>query len=56
VLRELSFAEAIERRLVTVEGDAARVTALFGLLDDFALMFEVVEARRPSVTVDAAPN
>jgi alkyl sulfatase BDS1-like metallo-beta-lactamase superfamily hydrolase len=31
---------------VTIDGDAARVVELFGLFDDFALMFEVVEPRR----------
>jgi alkyl sulfatase BDS1-like metallo-beta-lactamase superfamily hydrolase len=45
VLRELSFAQVLEQTLATVDGDAARVTELFGLLDDFALMFPVVEPR-----------
>ncbi|HXJ79879.1 MAG TPA: alkyl sulfatase dimerization domain-containing protein [Candidatus Methylomirabilis sp.] len=46
VLREMSFAEAVEHGLVAVDGDPAKVTELFGLLDDFSLMFEVVEPRR----------
>jgi linear primary-alkylsulfatase len=46
ILREMSFADAVEGGLVTVEGDRAKVGALFGLLDDFTLMFEVVEPRR----------
>ena len=32
--------------LVAVDGDPARVAELFGLLDDFAPTFEVVEPRR----------
>ena len=32
--------------LVDVEGDAARVAELFGLLDDFSPMFEIVEPKR----------
>jgi alkyl sulfatase BDS1-like metallo-beta-lactamase superfamily hydrolase len=48
VLREVTFAEAVERGLVALEGDAARVAELFGLLDSFSLMFEVVEPKRES--------
>ena len=43
VLRELPFADAVERGLVGVDGDPAKVAELFSLLDDFTLMFEVVE-------------
>ena len=46
VLRELTLADAVERRLVAIEGDAAKVVELFGLLDDFTLMFPIVEPRR----------
>src|SRR5215470_11732076 len=46
VLRELTFGDAVARGLVRVEGDAAKVAELFGLLDDFRLMFEVLEPRR----------
>jgi len=46
VLRELTFADAVARGLVRVEGDAVKVAELFGLLDDFRLMFEVLEPRR----------
>jgi alkyl sulfatase BDS1-like metallo-beta-lactamase superfamily hydrolase len=46
ILRELPLADAVQRGLVTVDGDAGAVAELFGLLDDFALMFEVVEPRR----------
>ena len=46
VLRELTFADAIKTGLARVEGDAATVTELFDLFDDFTLMFEVMEPRR----------
>jgi len=46
VLREVTFAEAAAGGLVRVEGDAAGVAELFGLLDDFTMMFEVVEPKR----------
>ena len=47
VLRELTFASALEGGLVTVAGDPAKVIELFDLLDDFTLMFDVVEPHRP---------
>ena len=43
LLRETTFADAVSSGLVQVEGDAARVAELFGLLDDFTLMFPVAE-------------
>lgn len=46
MLRELSFADAMERGLVGVRGAAGKVAELFGLLDDFMPTFEVVEPRR----------
>jgi alkyl sulfatase BDS1-like metallo-beta-lactamase superfamily hydrolase len=46
VLRELTIAEAVDQGLVAIAGDRARVDVLFGLLDDFPLMFDVVEPRR----------
>jgi alkyl sulfatase BDS1-like metallo-beta-lactamase superfamily hydrolase len=46
VLRETTLAEAVERGLTRIDGDAAKVVELFGLLDDFTLMFEVVEPKR----------
>jgi alkyl sulfatase BDS1-like metallo-beta-lactamase superfamily hydrolase len=46
VLRELTFADAVERDLIRVEGDHEKVAALFGLLDDFVPMFEVLEPKR----------
>jgi alkyl sulfatase BDS1-like metallo-beta-lactamase superfamily hydrolase len=46
VQREMTLADALHRGLVSIEGDPARVVELFGLLDDFTLMFEVVEPKR----------
>jgi alkyl sulfatase BDS1-like metallo-beta-lactamase superfamily hydrolase len=46
VLREVAFAEAIAQGLLAVEGDASKVVLLLGMLDDFTLMFEVVEPKR----------
>jgi alkyl sulfatase BDS1-like metallo-beta-lactamase superfamily hydrolase len=47
VLRELSFVDVLGQGLLAVDGDPARVVELFSLLDDFTLMFEVVEPRKP---------
>ncbi|HET8533246.1 MAG TPA: alkyl sulfatase C-terminal domain-containing protein, partial [Methylomirabilota bacterium] len=46
VLRELTIEGAIAQGFVAIEGDRAAVARLFGLLDDFALMFDVIEPRR----------
>jgi alkyl sulfatase BDS1-like metallo-beta-lactamase superfamily hydrolase len=46
VLREVSFADAVTQGLVRIDGDTGKVADLFGLLDDFSLMFEVVEPKR----------
>ncbi len=46
VLRELSVADAIERGLVAVDGNPAKLAELFGLLDDFSITFEVIEPKR----------
>ncbi|HEY5725547.1 MAG TPA: alkyl sulfatase dimerization domain-containing protein, partial [Methylomirabilota bacterium] len=45
ILRELTFADAVSGGLVAVDGDAGKVAELFGLFDDFTLMFPVVEPR-----------
>ena len=45
ILREIPFTDAAERGLVAVDGDPAKVAELFDLLDDFSVMFEVVEPR-----------
>jgi len=46
VLRELSFADVLQEGLLAIDGDPDRVVELFSLLDDFSLMFDVVEPRR----------
>src|SRR5262249_49233259 len=46
VLRELSVAEAVDKGLITVDGNAAKVAELFGMLDDFSITFEVIEPKR----------
>jgi alkyl sulfatase BDS1-like metallo-beta-lactamase superfamily hydrolase len=45
ILRELPVAEAVGKGLATIEGDAGKVVELFGLLDEFSMMFEVVEPK-----------
>jgi alkyl sulfatase BDS1-like metallo-beta-lactamase superfamily hydrolase len=52
VLREMPLARAVDQGLVRITGDATRVAELFGLLDDFRLMFEVVEPRRDGAAAD----
>ena len=47
VLRELTFADAVDRGVIRITGDPAKVIELFDLLDDFTLTFDVVEPRRP---------
>jgi alkyl sulfatase BDS1-like metallo-beta-lactamase superfamily hydrolase len=46
VLRETMLADAVLQELVHIDGAAAKVVELFGLFDDFPLMFEVVEPKR----------
>jgi len=46
VLRELTIEAALAQGLATIAGDPKPVVRLFGLLDDFALMFDVIEPRR----------
>jgi alkyl sulfatase BDS1-like metallo-beta-lactamase superfamily hydrolase len=46
VLRELTVADGVEHGLLAVTGDTAKVIELFDLLDDFALMFDVIEPQR----------
>jgi alkyl sulfatase BDS1-like metallo-beta-lactamase superfamily hydrolase len=45
IVRKQSVAQAIEAGTLRVEGDVGIVTALFEMLDDFALQFEVVAPR-----------
>jgi alkyl sulfatase BDS1-like metallo-beta-lactamase superfamily hydrolase len=56
VLRELTWADAVERGVVRVEGDAAKVAELFALLDDFSLMFEVLEPKREARAARGRPG
>jgi len=46
VLRETTLDEALRAGVVLIEGDASQVVELFALLDDFRLMFEIVEPKR----------
>jgi alkyl sulfatase BDS1-like metallo-beta-lactamase superfamily hydrolase len=45
ILRRKTVAEASAAGLLRIKGDAAPVEALFEMLDDFALQFEVVAPR-----------
>jgi alkyl sulfatase BDS1-like metallo-beta-lactamase superfamily hydrolase len=56
VLRDVAFTDAVERGLVRVEGNADKVAELFALLDDFSLMFEVVEPKRESRAAPGRPG
>jgi alkyl sulfatase BDS1-like metallo-beta-lactamase superfamily hydrolase len=55
VLREVSFADAVTQGLVRIDGDTGKVADLFGLLDDFSLMFEVVEPKQEPRAAPAPP-
>jgi alkyl sulfatase BDS1-like metallo-beta-lactamase superfamily hydrolase len=48
LLREVTLADAMRSGSVRVDGDFAQLGELLGLLDDFSLMFEVVEPKRPA--------
>jgi alkyl sulfatase BDS1-like metallo-beta-lactamase superfamily hydrolase len=45
IARELSMDEAVQQGLVNVQGDGAKVSELFGLLDDFSPSFAIVEPK-----------
>lgn len=47
ILGELALPDAIAQGLATVEGDAGKVAELFGLLDEFAVGFEILEPLKP---------
>jgi linear primary-alkylsulfatase len=47
LLRELSLADAMQSGGIRIDGDPASLVDLLGFLDDFSLMFEVVEPKRP---------
>jgi alkyl sulfatase BDS1-like metallo-beta-lactamase superfamily hydrolase len=55
VLREVAFTDAVAQGLAHIDGDAAKVADLFALLDDFSLMFEVVEPKREPRAAPAPP-
>jgi len=46
VLGQRSMAEAIQAGAAMVSGDAACVTQMFGLFDDFDIQFPIVEPRK----------
>jgi linear primary-alkylsulfatase len=46
LLRELPIPDAIQSGSVRLDGDPAKLAELFGLLDEFSLMFEVMEPKR----------
>ena len=46
LMRLVKLDDAIGRGQVTVDGDATKLTELFALMDDFQLMFPVIEPRR----------
>ncbi len=48
ILRDLPFADAMQSGSVRVDGDPAKLVELLDLLDEFTLMFEVVEPKRPA--------
>ena len=56
VLREVSFADAVAQGQARIDGDAARVAELFDLLDDFSLMFEVIEPKREARAAPGSPG
>jgi alkyl sulfatase BDS1-like metallo-beta-lactamase superfamily hydrolase len=45
ILGKMTFEEAVQQGQVSVAGDGARVSELFGLLDDFSLSFPIVEPK-----------
>ncbi|KPK06424.1 MAG: hypothetical protein AMJ64_09255 [Betaproteobacteria bacterium SG8_39] len=47
ILRKMNVAQAAADGALSVKGDPAPLEALFGMLDDFALQFEVVAPRKP---------
>jgi len=45
VMRQMTLAEAVEQGSVAIEGDGSKLHELFDLLDEFQLMFPVIEPR-----------
>jgi alkyl sulfatase BDS1-like metallo-beta-lactamase superfamily hydrolase len=50
IARQTSFPDAVEASKIKVAGDAARLTELMELMDEFPRMFEIVEPKRAAVT------
>jgi alkyl sulfatase BDS1-like metallo-beta-lactamase superfamily hydrolase len=46
LLRQTTFPEAVQSGQITVDGDAAKLVELVSLLDDFTVMFEIVEPKK----------
>ena len=46
-LRQTTMGAAVSGGLVRIDGNAARLQQLFGMLDEFAPQFEIVEPRKP---------
>jgi len=44
VMRKMTLRDAVAAGLVTIEGDAGKLYELIDLLDEFQLMFPVIEA------------
>ena len=47
ILKQRDISDAIQRGDAAVDGNAARVTQLFALFDDFDAAFPIVEPRKP---------
>ena len=56
VLHEVSFADAVAQGQARIDGDGGKVAELFGLLDDFSLMFEVIEPKREPRAAPGPPG
>jgi alkyl sulfatase BDS1-like metallo-beta-lactamase superfamily hydrolase len=48
-VKKATVAQAIASGAVEVEGDTGSVEALFGMLDDFSMQFEVVAPRKDAL-------
>jgi alkyl sulfatase BDS1-like metallo-beta-lactamase superfamily hydrolase len=54
VMRQMTLGQAVDQGAVVIEGDAMKLNELFDLLDEFQLMFPVIEAH-PSSAPDRDP-
>ncbi len=46
LLRHVTLVDAIGRGMITLEGDASKLSELFELIDEFHFLFEILEPRR----------